>query len=73
MEYVNRIPADRVAQIHIAGHSKFEKYILDTHDHPDMRSWHRNNSRVQPENRFSIANAGEPCPEHHQTTTYLQL
>jgi hypothetical protein len=23
-----------VAQIHLAGHSKFEKYILDTHDHP---------------------------------------
>jgi uncharacterized protein len=34
MEYVNGIPAERVAQIHIAGHSKFEKYILDTHDHP---------------------------------------
>ena len=34
MEYVNAVPADRVAQIHIAGHSKFEKYILDTHDHP---------------------------------------
>jgi uncharacterized protein len=33
-EYVNSIPAERVAQIHIAGHSKFEKYILDTHDHP---------------------------------------
>jgi uncharacterized protein (UPF0276 family) len=32
--YVNFVPADRVAQIHIAGHSKFEKYILDTHDHP---------------------------------------
>jgi uncharacterized protein len=32
-EYVNSVPADRVAQIHIAGHSKFEKYILDTHDH----------------------------------------
>ncbi len=32
--YVNAVPADRVAQIHIAGHSKFEKYILDTHDHP---------------------------------------
>jgi hypothetical protein len=28
------VPADRVAQIHIAGHSKFERYILDTHDHP---------------------------------------
>ena len=23
-----------MGQIHIAGHSKFEKYILDTHDHP---------------------------------------
>ncbi|HEY0795494.1 MAG TPA: DUF692 domain-containing protein [Acidisarcina sp.] len=33
-EYLNFVPADRVAQIHIAGHSKFEKYILDTHDHP---------------------------------------
>ncbi|HTV82013.1 MAG TPA: DUF692 domain-containing protein [Acidobacteriaceae bacterium] len=32
--YVNFVPAHRVAQIHIAGHSKFEKYILDTHDHP---------------------------------------
>jgi uncharacterized protein (UPF0276 family) len=32
--YLDAIPAERVAQIHIAGHSKFEKYILDTHDHP---------------------------------------
>lgn len=33
-DYLNYIPAERVAQIHIAGHSKYEKYILDTHDHP---------------------------------------
>ena len=33
-ECLNDIPAERVAQIHIAGHSKFRKYILDTHDHP---------------------------------------
>ena len=33
-EYLNDIPAERVAQIHIAGHSKFRKYILNTHDHP---------------------------------------
>lgn len=33
-EYVDSVPPERVAQIHIAGHSKFEKYILDTHDHP---------------------------------------
>jgi uncharacterized protein (UPF0276 family) len=31
--YLESIPGERVAQIHIAGHSKFEKYILDTHDH----------------------------------------
>jgi uncharacterized protein (UPF0276 family) len=36
--YVNSVPANRVAQIHIAGHSKFEKYILDTHDHPVIDS-----------------------------------
>src|SRR5260370_1342825 len=34
LDYVNSVPTERVAQIHIAGHSKFEKYILDTHDHP---------------------------------------
>jgi uncharacterized protein (UPF0276 family) len=34
MEYVNAVDPERVAQIHIAGHSKFEKYTLDTHDHP---------------------------------------
>lgn len=34
MEYLDNIPHHRVGQIHIAGHSKFEKYILDTHDHP---------------------------------------
>jgi uncharacterized protein len=33
-EYLRSVPAERVAQIHIAGHSNFEKYILDTHDHP---------------------------------------
>jgi hypothetical protein len=33
-EYLDAVPAERVAQIHIAGHSKFERYILDTHDHP---------------------------------------
>jgi uncharacterized protein (UPF0276 family) len=32
--YLEAVPAERVAQIHIAGHSRFEKYVLDTHDHP---------------------------------------
>jgi uncharacterized protein (UPF0276 family) len=33
-DYLNAVTPARIAQIHIAGHSKFEKYILDTHDHP---------------------------------------
>lgn len=37
-DYLNAVPAERVAQIHLAGHSKFEKYILDTHDHPVIGS-----------------------------------
>jgi uncharacterized protein (UPF0276 family) len=32
--YLDAAPPGRVAQIHIAGHSRFEKYLLDTHDHP---------------------------------------
>ncbi len=32
-DYLNQIPHQRVAQMHIAGHTKFEKYLLDTHDH----------------------------------------
>lgn len=32
--YVDYIPAERVAQIHIAGHSRYERFIIDTHDHP---------------------------------------
>lgn len=30
--YLNSIPPDRVAQIHIAGHSRHERFIIDTHD-----------------------------------------
>jgi uncharacterized protein (UPF0276 family) len=34
LDYIKGVPLQRVAQIHIAGHSKYRKYILDTHDHP---------------------------------------
>jgi uncharacterized protein len=33
-EYVAQIPADRVAQIHLAGHSDHGTHLLDTHDAP---------------------------------------
>src|SRR5260221_14391054 len=35
-DYVNSVPAERVAQIHIAGHSKYRRYILGTGQQPVM-------------------------------------
>ncbi len=34
LDYLRGVPLDRVGQIHVAGHTRFEHYILDTHDHP---------------------------------------
>lgn len=34
LEYLDGIPADRVQQIHLAGHSRQESIIIDTHDAP---------------------------------------
>lgn len=34
MDYMRAVPHERVAQIHIAGHSVYPTHILDTHDHP---------------------------------------
>jgi uncharacterized protein (UPF0276 family) len=31
-DYCNYIPLDRVLQIHLAGHSDYDAYVLDTHD-----------------------------------------
>ena len=39
LEYLENIPHERVGQIHVAGHSHFEKYVLDTHDHPVLAVW----------------------------------
>ncbi len=33
-DYLNGVPPGRVAQIHIAGHTKYRKFVIDTHDHP---------------------------------------
>jgi uncharacterized protein (UPF0276 family) len=33
-DYLRNIPFDRVAQIHVAGHSELDKYLLDTHEGP---------------------------------------
>ena len=34
LRYVDAVPADRVVQFHLAGHSDHGSYLLDTHDHP---------------------------------------
>jgi uncharacterized protein (UPF0276 family) len=32
--YLAHVPAERVWQIHLAGHSDYGSYLIDTHDHP---------------------------------------
>ncbi len=32
--YIDSVPAERVIQFHLAGHSDHGAYLLDTHDHP---------------------------------------
>ena len=32
--FLEGIPADRVVQFHLAGHSEMGTHIIDTHDHP---------------------------------------
>ena len=34
MQYIAAMPAERVQQIHVAGHSDYGDYVIDTHDHP---------------------------------------
>ena len=34
LDYLNALPAQRVQQMHLAGHSDCGSYIVDTHDHP---------------------------------------
>jgi uncharacterized protein (UPF0276 family) len=34
LTYLNALPVDRVQQIHLAGHSRRGKYLIDTHDAP---------------------------------------
>jgi uncharacterized protein (UPF0276 family) len=33
MEYVQAVDPDRVQQIHLAGHTDYGDYVIDTHDH----------------------------------------
>jgi uncharacterized protein len=34
LRYIDSVPAERVVQFHLAGHSDHGTYLLDTHDHP---------------------------------------
>jgi hypothetical protein len=34
VRYIDSVPAQRVVQFHLAGHSDHGSYLLDTHDHP---------------------------------------
>jgi uncharacterized protein len=33
-DFINAMPVDRVQQFHLAGHSKVDAHLIDTHDEP---------------------------------------
>jgi hypothetical protein len=33
-DFLNAMPADRIWQMHVSGHSDYGDYVIDTHDHP---------------------------------------
>lgn len=34
VDYINGVPSERVQQFHLAGHTDYGDYVIDTHDHP---------------------------------------
>lgn len=38
MDYIQGVPAERVWQFHLAGHSDYGDFVIDTHDHPVVPS-----------------------------------
>jgi len=38
MDYIKAMPGDRIVQIHLAGHSNYGDYIIDTHDAPVIQA-----------------------------------
>jgi uncharacterized protein (UPF0276 family) len=34
VDYVHGVPSERVQQFHLAGHTDYGDYVIDTHDHP---------------------------------------
>ncbi len=37
IDYLNGVPSQRIYQLHLAGHSNHENYIIDTHDAPVIK------------------------------------
>jgi len=37
LDYIKGIPTERVWQFHLAGHSDYGDYVIDTHDHPVVK------------------------------------
>jgi uncharacterized protein (UPF0276 family) len=80
-EYLENVPLDRVGQIHLAGHSVCDNYLLDTHDGPvDDNVWRlfeRMIERVGPTNILlewdsNIPSFEEVYKEALKAENYLQ-
>jgi hypothetical protein len=73
INYLNALPAQRVWQFHLAGHSDYGDYVIDTHDHPVVTPvWELFAEALQ---RFGLVSAmierDDRFPPFHELLTEL--
>lgn len=73
-DYLNGIPADRVQQFHLAGHSHYGRHIIDTHDEPIIEDvWQLYAAAVQRFGRVStMIERDDNIPEFPELLSELE-
>ena len=75
LEYLDGVPPERVQQHHIAGHSQYDGYIIDTHDHDVVQGvWDLYGAAVKRfDNVSTMIERDDNIPELPQLMQELQI
>ena len=75
MEYLDGIPENRVQQHHLAGHSQYDGYIIDTHDHDIVQGvWDLYAEAIKRYGQVSVMiERDDNIPELPEMMTELQM
>lgn len=75
LDYLDGVPIERIQQHHIAGHSQYPDYIIDTHDHPVVpQVWDLYAEAVKRYGMVStMIERDDNIPELHELLDELQI